>query len=167
VPGGVTAGMAVPVNVMTCGLLAALSLMSMAELSVPVEVGANVTVIAQLAPPATLPPQLLPSLNEVQAPEFMTMFVMLSEALPVFERVTVCGALVVPMFCWLNVRLVAERLTTGIEAPVPAKLTVCGLPLALSVIVSDALREPAAVGVNVTLMVQLAPAKTVLPQVFV
>jgi hypothetical protein len=50
---------------------------------------------------------------------------------------------------------------------VPVKLTVCGLPLALSVIASVALREPAADGVNVTLMAQLAPAETVLPQVFV
>jgi hypothetical protein len=141
--------------------------MPMAELSVPVVIGANVTVIVQLAPTATLLPQLLLWLNEFQEPEFMTKFEMLSEALPAFESVTVCGALVVPTFCWPNVRLVAERFATGSETPVPAKLTVCGLPLALSVMVSEALREPAAEGVNVTLIAQLAPAETVLPQVFV
>ena len=39
--------------------------------------------------------------------------------------------------------------------------------LALSVTVNAALRVPVAVGVNVTLMVQLAPAATLEPQVFV
>lgn len=37
----------------------------------------------------------------------------------------------------------------------------------MSVIVTAPLRGPVAVGVNVTLIVQLAPAVTVLPQVFV
>jgi hypothetical protein len=47
---------------------------------------------------------------------------------------------------------------------VPAKLTVCGLPVALSVMVTEAARFPGAVGVNVTLMVQFPPAATELPQ---
>jgi hypothetical protein len=51
--------------------------------------------------------------------------------------------------------------------PVPSKKTVCGLPTALSVTAIAPLRVPAAVGVNVTLMVQLPPAATKLPQVFV
>jgi len=51
--------------------------------------------------------------------------------------------------------------------PVPARLTVCGLPVALSVMVIVPGRLPVAVGVNVTLMVQLAPAATELPQVLV
>jgi hypothetical protein len=43
----------------------------------------------------------------------------------------------------------------------------CGLPAALSVMVTAAEREPAAVGVNVTLMVQLPLlAATELPQLF-
>jgi len=93
---------------------------------------------------------------------------MLSKALPVFESVTVCGGVVKFMFSWPNVRLVGERLMVVAGAtPVPVKLTVCGLPLALSVMVSDALRDPAAVGVNVALIVQLAPAPTLLPQLFV
>jgi hypothetical protein len=41
------------------------------------------------------------------------------------------------------------------------------LPLALSVTVSDALRDPAALGVNVTLNEQLAPAGRLLRQSFV
>lgn len=49
----------------------------------------------------------------------------------------------------------------------PLKVIVWGLLLALSAMLTDALRAPTAVGVNVTLIEQLAPAKTLLPQVFV
>ena len=51
--------------------------------------------------------------------------------------------------------------------PVPVKLTVSGLSLALSVNVIVPFRVPAVVGVKVTLMLQFAPAATVLPQVLV
>jgi hypothetical protein len=136
----------------------------MAEVSVPVPSGANVTVIVQLPPAATPVPQLLVWLN----PKYpMINCTISSGPMPVFESVTVCGALVVPMFCWPNVRLDGERLTMGAGTPVPVKLTVCGLPAALSVIVSDAPRDPAADGVNVTLITQFVSAKTLLPHVFV
>src|SRR5207302_5400425 len=52
-------------------------------------------------------------------------------------------------------------------APEPVRLTVCGLPEALSVIVIAPVLVPVAVGVNVTLIVQFAPAPTEVPQVFV
>ena len=45
--------------------------------------------------------------------------------------------------------------------PVPVKGTVCGLPPALSVIVRFPERAPTAVGANVTLMLQFAPAARV------
>jgi hypothetical protein len=45
--------------------------------------------------------------------------------------------------------------------------TICGPPVTLSVTVTDAERAPAAVGANVTLIVQAPEAKTVNPQVFV
>jgi len=51
--------------------------------------------------------------------------------------------------------------------PVPERLTVCGLPLALSLMFSEAVRVPEAEGVKVTLIVQLAPAATELPHVLV
>ena len=59
-----------------------------------------------------------------------------------------------------------ERLTAG-AAPVPVRLTVWVVGLTLSVIVKVPVRDPAAVGVNVTLMVQLALAATLEPQVLV
>jgi len=50
-------------------------------------------------------------------------------------------------------------------APVPAKLTVCGLSRTLSAIVRAALLLPSAAGVKVTWMAQLAPTPSVDPQV--
>jgi hypothetical protein len=51
--------------------------------------------------------------------------------------------------------------------PVPLSATVCGLPAALSVIFTDAVRLPVAEGAKVTLAVQLAPGATGLPHVLV
>ena len=57
---------------------------------------------------------------------------------------------------WLaKVRLVGEMLTAG-AVPVPERLTLWGLPVALSEMLSEAVRLPLAEGVKVTLMVQLA-----------
>jgi hypothetical protein len=51
--------------------------------------------------------------------------------------------------------------------PVPVSPTLCGLFAALSVINTVPAFVPATVGVNRTLMEQLAPAATEVPQVFV
>jgi hypothetical protein len=56
------------------------------------------------------------------------------------------------------------------SSPVPLKLTNCVLPevpLLLSVTISVPLREPPEVGVKVTLIVQEAPAATLVPQLLV
>jgi hypothetical protein len=66
--------------------------------------------------------------------------------------------------CELKVRLVGERLAVG-AAPVPLKLTDCGLPPPSSLINNDALRVPAAEGVNDTVIPQLLLAARVAPQV--
>lgn len=51
-----------------------------------------------------------------------------------------------------------------ISTPVPVRETVCGLPVALSVIVTDPLCVPVASGVNLTLIVQCDPAESEVPQ---
>ena len=51
--------------------------------------------------------------------------------------------------------------------PVPLSETTCGLEVAVSIIVRVPARDPAAAGVNVTEMVQLAPAARVWAQLFV
>jgi hypothetical protein len=68
---------------------------------------------------------------------------------------------------WLpHERLAGERPAAG-ALPVPERLTVCGLPEALSVTPSEAERLPLADGVKVMLIVQLAPAASELLQVLV
>ena len=62
---------------------------------------------------------------------------MLKAALPVLLRVTVWAALVVPTDWLPKARLVGERPSTGaaaaVSVPVPERVTFCGLPRALSV----------------------------------
>jgi hypothetical protein len=72
----------------------------------------------------------------------------------------------VPTFCAGKVKEAGERLTTG-PVPVPPRLTGWVAGLALSVMVTAPVRAPAAVGLKVTLRVQLALAATLEPQVLV
>jgi hypothetical protein len=60
-----------------------------------------------------------------------------------------------------------DKLTVGAPEPVPVKLTVCGLPVALSAMLTLPVKVPVVVGVKVTLIVQAAPAATDDPHVFV
>ena len=81
---------------------------------------------------------------------------------------TACGVLLLPTFCELNVKLVGVTVNCGeLEAPVPVSDTFCGLLEAESVSVSVPVRVPPAVGVKVTLTVQLAPAARLPPQLLV
>jgi len=91
------------------------------------------------------------------------MLVRLKGAPPPLVRVAVSVPLLV-LTDWLpNERLAGERLAAGTE-PVPARLTVWGLPPELSVTLSNAERLPLAVGVKVMLNVQVEPAASELPQ---
>ena len=74
--------------------------------------------------------------------------------------------LLVPTACAEKVKEAGERLTTG-AVPVPVRLTVWVAGLELSVTVTAPVLVPAAVGLKVTLMVQLPPVATLEPQVFV
>src|SRR5579864_3794733 len=138
--------------------------MLIVPLTDPVTVGLNVTLIVQFAPAATELPQVLVSPYCALA----KILVMLSAALPLLFSVTVCAALVVFSVWLANVKLAGDKLTAGVPAaPVPARDTVCGLPVALSVMVMVPVCVPVAVGVNVTLIVQLPPAAADVPHVFV
>src|SRR5581483_7463570 len=90
------------------------------------------------------------------------MEVMVKAPGPLLVKVTLWAELVV-LVVWLGkVRLPGCKLTVGMgAAPVPDKPMDCGLPLPLSVMLTDAAREPVAVGVKVTLMVQEAFAARV------
>src|SRR5208337_3851045 len=157
------------VKVAVCGLPGALSITEIYALYEPATVGENVTWIEQLAPGARLGvlSQPLYPLKRVGPSGRRETPVMVSTAVPVLASVTDCFALTVSRTCWPNERVDGKRFAAGAPAPVPLKLIVWGLPLALSVMETDALRDPVADGVNVTLIVQLAPAPTLVPQLFV
>jgi hypothetical protein len=93
----------------------------------------------------------------------MLMLVMVSAEPPLLVSVTGCAALVVPTVWPAKVKLVGARVTPV----VPVSGTVCVLPPPSSLMDTEAVLVPTAVGVNVTLIVQLPPAATVVPQVFV
>jgi len=73
----------------------------------------------------------------------------------------------VPTACAGKVKEVGERLTVDAATPVPVRLTVWVAGLALSVMVTAPLLVPVAVGLKVTLRVQLALAARLVPQVLV
>jgi hypothetical protein len=87
-------------------------------------------------------------------------------ALPPFVRVTLCAVLVVPSAWFPNDKLLEDSVTDA-AVPVPDRLTACGLPVALSAMLSEAVSALAREGLKVTLIVQLPPAATELPQVLV
>jgi len=124
--------------------------------------------MVQLAPAANELPQVLVSANALAPAPPMVMPVIESAALPVFISVALCEALVVPAV-ELNVSVPDVSEATGAAAAVPVAFSavVCGEPDALSA--TDRVAEKLATdeGVNVTEMVQLAPATSEPPQVFV
>src|SRR6266576_3761149 len=69
--------------------------------------------------------------------------------------VIVTGVLTAPWTTDTVVGAAPSVKSGGGLVPVPVRLTICGLPPALSVMVKFPVRAPAAVGVNVTLIVQV------------
>jgi hypothetical protein len=122
----------------------------------PCALGEKVTDAVQLAPAASVLGQLELTRKSLR---LLVTLVIVSDVDWLFVSVTVCARLDVPKAWLANVRLLG--LATAGTIPVPLRLTV-GLTLALSLIVSVAFREPAAVGVKKTDTLQLEPA----PRVF-
>src|SRR5438445_201212 len=127
----------------------------------PVAAGVNVTVKAQLADAATGPPArghgATPEPATAKSPGFepaRAMLVMLRVAVPLLVRVTVCGGLVVLRRWAQKARLVGAKVAAG-AMPMPASDTDCGLPGASSVMVTVAVRAPAAAGVELKRIRQL------------
>lgn len=83
----------------------------------------------------------------------MVMLVMLRGPPPVLVSVTDRGELDVPTPWSANVKLVGLRPTPGGRVPLPLRGTVCGVLGALSAMMMEAVRTPAAVGVKVTVIV--------------
>src|SRR5580704_19455497 len=93
---------------------------------------------------------------------------MVAAAVPAFFTVTTWAALVTAVTVAGKAIDVGVNVIAGAAAaaPVPVSFTVCGEPVALSAIDSEAVSAPAAVGLNSTETVQLAPTASEVVQVF-
>src|SRR5947199_81298 len=139
----------------------------MSYLRSPAEEGVNVTELVQLPSVVTIVPRALICTIFPYSTLFRSIVVMLRAVLPGLLKVMVWAALVVATFWLANVRLDGESDACATAVPVPLNPAACGDPVALSVMLTAALRAPAAVGVKVTEIVQLPPAATLDPQVLV
>src|SRR5208282_1140618 len=129
----------------------------------PSPAGVKVTVMGQVPPAASELPQVLVCPKSPGLAPVNPMLVMDRAAFPVLLSVTVWVALGVPTLLLKGLVVVTPAMGA---LPVPVRLMLCGLPLALSAILTEAVRLPSAAGLNVTLKVQLPPfAATELPQV--
>lgn len=140
-----------------------MSVIVSAPVRAPDAVGLKVTEMEQLAPETTFEPHVFVSAKSPEA--FID--AMLRADPPELVSVTACAGLAVPCVWDAKVRVVGETVTLLDEMPAPVSETVWGEPEALSVIVREPERVPAAVGVNVTEMVQLVPEARLEPQFWV
>lgn len=156
---------AVPVRVTLWVGVLELSVMAIAAVRVPDAVGAKSPWIAQLPPAAMFAPQLFVNRNDDALAPVTVMLVIERAVPPVLVSVTCCVALVVPTAWLAKVRLVADSVGGGMN-PVPLSAILWGELTALSAIVMAAVSAPSAAGAKCPWMVQLAPAATLVPQLF-
>jgi hypothetical protein len=158
---------AVPWSATDCGEPVALSAIERDAVKEPATVGLNSTETAQVAETGSDEPQVFADFRKDVAlvPVMFEEVSVTADAL-VFLMVTVCAAVVAPTVVDAKVRLVGDSVTVSADAvAVPWSATNCGEPVALSATESDAVREPAAVGLNSTETVQVAEAASDVPQV--
>jgi hypothetical protein len=136
----------VPLSGTCCGLPAALSVTVRFALRAPVVVGLNVRLTVQLAAAARELPQVVAVSGKSPASAPVTaMLLIVSVVVPMLVRVTFLTGLVKPTASVPNPNGVGTSLAV---VPVPLNGTCCGLPAALSVMLTDALRAPVAEGLN-------------------
>ena len=139
----------VPDRPTACGLPLALSVKLIDAVRAPAAAGLKVTYTVAVPPDAT-------TIGVVDGVKLKSAAFAPEIAIPVITRFAVpelpmvmAVGLLATFTCWLpKLRLAGERLITGV-VPVPVNDTNCGLPVALSVMVSVAERLPVADGVNV------------------
>ena len=149
----------VPLRLMLCGLLPALSVKLKVPVLVPVALGENVTDVPQLAPGPSVAGLSGQVDVDAKSLALLLMLVMVKAEARLLVSVTACDALVVPRACPAKLKL--DGLTVTGRTPLPVRLTI-GLTLALSEMVSVAARVPVTDGLKKTLTLQLAPAASVL-----
>src|SRR5438034_966192 len=152
-----------PLRENICGLPPASSASDSVPVRAPEAVGVKVTLMVQFAPAAKVAglvgQALAPVLVAAKSPEAANELIV-KAAVPVFVSVTVIGALVVASGCPPRRTPDLANPTPG-AVPFPLRENICGLPPASSASDSVPVRAPEAVGVKVTLMVQVPPAAKV------
>ena len=158
----------VPVSAtVSVGASGSLVLITMLAARAPITVGVNVTLTAQFAPAAMPAPPIGQVLVWAKSSVFVpavAILLMRSAAVPELYTVTNCAALVVLSAWFPNTREVGVAVAAG-TIPVPVMGTDrVGLSGSLLTIASDAVRNPEAMGMNDTLIVQVAPVASVVLQ---
>jgi hypothetical protein len=158
-----------PVKAAVCGEPVALSATETEAVRLATELGVNVTEIVHDAPVASVSPQVLVSAKSIALVPVIEMPEMFSTALPVFDSFSVCAVVVAPITVLPKLSVVGASVAAGAGGivPEPLKAAVCGDPVALSATETVAAKLAAELGVNVTEIVQDAPAASVAPQVLV
>jgi hypothetical protein len=135
--------------------------------AIPGEVRAVVVIVAVDVAPVEVGVTEL-GLKEQDEPAGAPLQVRATVEVKPFKPVTVTVVVAVPPAATLRVAGAAATVKSGVAVvPVPVSVAVCGLLASLSATLRVALTAPVAVGVNVTLIVQLAPAANVVPHWFV
>lgn len=147
----------VPVRVAVAGELVALLTNETDPDAAPLEPGVNVSVTCLLPPAAIAAGSVSPVTLKPDPAGFAAETV--TEPVPVFDRVTVCVALVpTTTFPKETVAGAALSRKVGAAVAVPDNVTTGGVFGALLVTVSDPLKVPVAVGANLMLRLALWPA---------
>ena len=155
----------VPVIATTCGESGALLVKVKKAVLEPTPEGDKETEAVQFDPTANTPPHVVVSLKSPAfGPDNETPKIERA-VLPLLVRFIVCAPLVQPIACPVNVKLIELRLARAARTPIPLRLTLCGALATESLNTNVAERVPSAVGVNVTVTVQLAPTPSAAPHV--
>ena len=128
----------------------------------PVAAGVKVILMIQLLFAASVPPQLLvwPKSPVAVIPDIVR------GPSPLFVRVTGWALLLTPTNWLLKVRLAGDQAAVGV-VPFPERVADGAALVKSPETLRDPLRVPCTVGVKVTVMMQLVPAATEVPQLFV
>jgi hypothetical protein len=141
----------VPLRLIVCGLPVPDDVIVTAPVRVPAAVGVKVTVTVQVLFWVSVAAHVVVRLKSPVAAETE-----IPVTVPLFAvSVTVWPVLVVFVTWLVYVSEPVDSPKAGGRTPVPVRLIVCGLPVPDEVIVTAPVRVPAAVGVNVTVTVQV------------
>jgi hypothetical protein len=163
----VRAAVSVPVSVAVVGVITALSAIEMDAVRLPLPCGVNVTVMVQVPLIAMSPLQLFVCVKSDGFVPVTVIEEILRSAVPVFCTLMVFDTLGVRYLVLEKVRDLGVSVTTGAPIGTPLTLTFCGVVGSESLILSVPEYVINLLGTKLIDTVQLPPAATEVPQVFV